>query len=913
MKAKKRTLLFAGLMAIATLTGCGGNNTPTKDGYTYNTYLETKPKTWNVHNWQSSDESYINAFTEMGFYDLQLNSTKDGYEIITEMAAEMPIDVTEEVFDEEIAEKYGYSGIPGEGSIWDIKLNQNAKWEDGQKITADDYVQSMERILNPKMVNFRADSYYASSLVIANAERYFKQQRDTIEPLFNYINDDGEFISDDVCADGYYYFNISAPSPYPGSVFSGTDGTESFYTVLNNRSGKASNRVELAAQRITDAAQYYNWCYVDHEGSEYEKDWEEIESYSKLSSIDKEMLNYNINIEEFDNEEVLVRTTLDDSTEENTEIYSTEAFIADVRTFVNGISSGSGKTSKEFAWKLPLFGSVFNDIKQDFADVGIAKVDDYTIRLFLARAITALDLKFSLNSNWLVRLDLYDRLTVTTGTGLVTTGYATPDKGVAGYMSYGPYKLTRFEAGKSFYIEKNDQWYGYSDGKHNNQYQMTAVYTRIITDHNTALQEFERGNLDDFGLNRTDMKTYGNSSRLTSTYESYTQKISINSNRAKLLSRQTEAGKNKTILSNYYFRKGLSLAMDRNNFASQATAGSKGFTGLLNDLYLTDVESGEMYRNTAQGKGVYSTVYGELGGTDPEHASPLAERSCGYNLSMASWYLAEGLKQELNSELDGHIVKNDTVDIEFRVYDNESETTIDSINFLTKAFSNAVAEAVKRLKEEGVLSSTETFNITINAVKDEDYYNTATNGGYDMIFSTWGGAAINPIGLMQVYCDYTFTSNCEYGFKGHQNDTSFNGDPNDKNNKYMSSVLEIDLDKNGQITSDERKTYHAWWSEINEIVENDAHDTEAYITKHNKILDVLSAIEAGILMRFEAIPVVARASASLNSFKIENGTTSYINLIGYGGIRHLTFNYTDSEWTAFVKSQGGDLSNLYKN
>ena len=124
-------------------------------------------------------------------------------------------------------------------------------------------------------------------------------------------------------------------------------------------------------------------------------------------------------------------------------------------------------------------------------------------------------LKFSLASNWLVKVDLYDSLIVETSAGLVSTKYATPDEGVKGYMSYGPYKLTKMEAGKSFLIEKNDKWYGYTDGKHDKQYQMDAVYTRIITDHNTALQEFEAGRLDDFGLNRNDMKKYGNSSRLT--------------------------------------------------------------------------------------------------------------------------------------------------------------------------------------------------------------------------------------------------------------------------------------------------------------------------------------------------------------------------------------------------------------
>jgi hypothetical protein len=39
-------------------------------------------------------------------------------------------------------------------------------------ITADDYIYSMQQQLNPKMLNRRADSYYAGSLVLYNAKNY---------------------------------------------------------------------------------------------------------------------------------------------------------------------------------------------------------------------------------------------------------------------------------------------------------------------------------------------------------------------------------------------------------------------------------------------------------------------------------------------------------------------------------------------------------------------------------------------------------------------------------------------------------------------------------------------------------------------------------------------------------------------
>lgn len=896
MNTKSKLMVLAVALSTVTLASCGPANEENWN-YTYNTYLQTKPKTWNTHNWESNDESYIPAFTEMGFYDLALNDTKDGYVIVTEMASEYPVDVTEDEATPDVKETYDYSGNLSEGYIWDIALNEAAVWEDGTPIKADDYIESLKRQLDPQMANFRADSYYASSLVVANAEKYFKQGRETLESLFNYLNDDGSFTTNDICGDGYYYINLGAPSPYPGSVFSGTDGSESFYTVLNNRSSAGSDALELAAQRITDACRYFVWKYCDHEG-DFKTDWDEIIGYSKLSSVTEEMLApHYINLDDFDNYEVKARSVLNDSSEAKAEIYTQADLKEDITTVVVSLSRGSGKTAnRTHAWKCPLFGYLYNDYELDFSKVGIQKVNDYKFRLFLGKPMTKLDLQFSLTSNWLVKTDLYDKLKINTG-GILATGYATPDKGVDGYMSYGPYKLSTFEAGKSFKIVKNDKWYGYTDGKHENQYVMECLNTKIIEDHNTALQEFLAGRLDDFSLNRTDMKDYGNSSRLTSTYESYTQKISFNSSKSSLASRQKDnPGTNKTVLSNDDFRKGLSLALNRNEFASQATAGSKGFTGLLNDLYLTDIETGEMYRNTVQGKSVYTQVYGKLGGT-PENPTALETSATGYNFTMATHFVAEGLKAELAKTDEDSLKPNDKLDFEFRVYDNESESIMDAMNFLNDKFKAVIDAAVAQLKEEGVLTGGQTITFEkLDVKKDEDYYNSAHKGNYDLIFSTWGGAAINPIGLMQVYCDSTFTSCCEYGFMGKQNNT----------------MLEIDLNGNGSIESNEIKSFNTWWNEASGITENAERGSAEWIATHNKLLTILAGLEAGILNRFEAVPLVARATASLNSFKIENGTTSYINLIGYGGIRHLQFNYTNAEWDEFIAEYGSRLSDLYK-
>ncbi len=885
------TLVLSSLIitsCVTPTTSTSNTVNPADESFTYNTYMSTKPNNWNTHSWETSDESYIQSFTEMGLYDVILNETKNGYNIVPEMASAMPIeaDLSSLSIAEQnaIKEKYGYSGNIGEGLVWDIPLNKSAVWEDGTAINAHTYVESMQRQLDPKMVNFRADSYYASGFVIANAERYFKQGRNVIEAIYDYIDlDTGEFNRTGVASDGKYYLNVDKYTPYVDSVFSNSDTDTTLYTVINNRSGKASDAVELAGERIMDAAGYYLLNYGDHTG-EYADKWAEVE---KLSDIDEEMYNQDIDISKFDfGATVRVRTTLGDSDPANTEIYTSSKLKTDLVTFVSAFGGGAA-AGESWSWKLPLFAGVSNDYEQDFDGVGIVALDDYTFRLYLSQKVSTLDLKFSLSSNWIVKADLYDELKIVQPSGLVVTQYASGNP--SNYMSYGPYKLTKFEGGKSFRMERNDKWYGYTDGLHVDQYQMTAISTQIIEDHSVARQMFERGELDDLALTKADMTTYGNSKRRTTTYESYTTKITFNSDFGKLVDRQS-GNANKSILSNDKFRQGISLTMDRNNFTSQTTAGSKASTNLLNDLYLTDVEYGEMYRQTDQGRGVYDKLYGELGGdpyADGYTVSALGEDAQGYNFNMGVKYIADGITEEINSGAAGAYKDGDSIDIEFRVYDKTSDTTVDMSNFLSTAFSAALDAAAKKLYADGIISK-DTITVSLDTVTDEDYYTTAENGGFDMIFSTWGGATIDPYGLMQVYADATFAVH-EYGFAGEQDSTD----------------LAIDAD-NDPSTPDEVKTFDAWYKELvgESLIEPDREsptfDQDEWDRIHNRKLSILAGLELGILQRYEAIPLYARGTSSLTSFKVENATSTYVNLVGYGGIRFLEFSYNDAEWNEFI-------------
>lgn len=899
---KKKSLFLSLAVIMLALTSCGGGSDPTTgttpgaEKFTYNAYLQASPKTWNTHTWEENTDSYIQSFTEMGFYDCIYNvdeNGKEGYKFVTEMAAEFPVMVPASELEDSVYDLYGYQGNIASGMVWDIELNPNAVFENGDVINADTYIQSMERLLNPKMVNRRADSYYAGSLVIKNAERYYKQQKTTFEPAYNFFKDqDSDIPSDENFAyNDMYYLNLGGYTPYAESVFTNLDPSQAnFYTVLNNRSNAGKDlKLELAAQRITDAAKYYCYHYVEH--SEANEDWNDVYEDGDPNSInDAAMLDTNIELYEFDNKTVYVRKNVNETPkfdDESTYIeYSYDLLIDDLTYFIRTLGNGRGVYGKSFCWKLPLFGEFFNNDTLPWENVGLVKLNDYKIRMFLEKQITELDLKFALTSNWIVHVAKYDELVQDLG-GIKVTRWATDN--ASNYIGYGPYKLTYFKTDDSFTLTKNDKWYGYSDGQHEGQFQMTDLKCRIIKTHETVKEEFKNGTLDEFNLQRTDMEELANSSKIMYTPESYTTKISFNSDFSKLVKNaEGDSSNNKTLLANDDFRKGISLIIDRTDIVKATTGGSPS-NYLLNDLYLTDVEKGEAYRSTTQAKSVYNKVYGELGGVNG--GEPLNEKAYGLNYEYGISLMKKAYEEELASEKAGSIQPGQKMEIDFSVFDDTSEVTIDLWQRLNNLF-------VKAGRDIGL-------DFSIKLVKDEDYYNSAKQGNYDMIFSTWGGAAINPWNLMQVYLDKEFDGNCEYGFAGTQ----------DKH------FLEIDINGDGQITPDENKSYHNWYNFLNdtwtEIIYDEDSQTfeefqEAYNKRHNERLNILAGLEAGIISRFQAIPLYARNSADILSFKVDYITTQYINLIGYGGIRFMKFNYNDAEWKNLIDS-GQITYDSYKN
>lgn len=168
------TLVF---VSIFSMVGCKPK--AGKGVYTYNEYIAQSPTSWNSHIGTSDADTYVQQYTEMGFYDITLNADKTSYAFIDEMATGDPVDVTADYVGQ-------YEIKTGEkGRAFKIKLNQSATWQNGVKITSADYLYSMEQLLNPDMKNSKASNYYQGTSELYNAFNYYMS---STEPTYTKIS-----------------------------------------------------------------------------------------------------------------------------------------------------------------------------------------------------------------------------------------------------------------------------------------------------------------------------------------------------------------------------------------------------------------------------------------------------------------------------------------------------------------------------------------------------------------------------------------------------------------------------------------------------------------------------------------------------------------------------------------------------
>ena len=812
---KKLLSLVLAVVMVLGLVACGGGNTPETTApvetttpavagtYTYNYALAEFPTNWNYHTYQTATDAEILDYISSGFYVFDYNETKDGYAMVDGMAVGDPVDVT--------ADYIGQFGLV-EGDTaraYILNLRQDLMWQDGTPITANDFVESAKRLLNPEAQNYRADGMYAGSVQIHNAEAYLKQGQ--VNMTENNLAPTRYLVADLVKAEDGTYTTPDGIAMYIGTNFA-----------LNDWLGGKT-------------LQYYVEGYGDS--------MFDVASFEALNAMA--------------NEEGLVAVT--DET-------------LDLLTKVITFSPSWGESADNIPDYL-VYEVTYPEVAWE--NVGWFAKSDYELVFVMDAPLEGFYLKYNLPSP-LVHIEMYDACASVVD-GVYTNTYCTSAETT---MSYGPYKLTSYQADKQYVLEKNEYFYDLSE----DTYQATSIVVDCVKEPATRLELFLQGKLDTFGLSKDYMDEYQMSDYCYYATGDSTFAMVFNPDAEALVTAQAAAGENinKTILTIKEFRQAMSYALDRNAFClATSPMNAPGF-GLFSGLIVSDPEAGTAYRTTDVAKNVLAEFWGvsEEYGEGKLYADidEAIDSITGYNLAKAQELynvaydaaIAQGLMDE-----------DDVVEIKIGTPNNTSTFYNNGYEFLV----NNYTEAVKGTKLEGKLTFSRDDTLG-NAFSD-----ALKNNQVDMLFGVgWTGSALDPYGLIEayVYTDYQYDDSTD--FTAITCDIEING------TVYTASVQDWQKIMNGAactITAADGSTMEYSCG----TADNDPETR----------LAILGALEGAVLQNYNFLPIMDDASAQLRGQQIEYYTEEYIFGMGFGGMKYYTFNYTDAEWDAYVAENNGEL------
>ena len=785
--------------------------------YTYNTYVSVSPSNWNELTYQDNNDTEVMSWIGSSFFIYDFKYDEAGEIIPGEF--EMKYSAATKL--EDVSAQYVGDtwGVPadGKGYAWKITLREDLKWQNGDPIKAEDFVYTMQEQLNPDFQNYRADSFYTGATTIVNAQAYVKQgQALKAQPASTIYT---TYSAD---LDSKLVFSLAAPSDErPTEVYMRTamEFPESYdakaaadYLVANYLGGTAFT-ADVAATM---------------EG----KTFAEIKADATMKAAWDALIGWW-------------------QTEPNEELHF---FLTDY-------------TYPELTWdKVGMF-------------VGDT---EYEIVLVLAKPLNLLkedgslsyQAAYNMASLPLVHKATYEacKIAPSEGVDLWTSKY---NSSVDTTMSWGAYKLTSFQAGKEFTLERNENWFGYGLEENDGLYQTDKVVYSVIEEWNTAWLEFQAGKIDGIGIDVTIADDYKGSSRAYFTPSDYVGSLQLQSSVEQLKARETE-GVNKSILSYTDFRKALSLSINRADYNTKCTTSSLPGFGLFNSMHYYDVENGGAFRNTDEARQVLCNVYG----VDASKYASLEEAVdaiTGYDLAQARELLTKAYNEALAA---GDIKDGDEVVLTFGS-SVINETVQRRIDFIDAAWK----ELAKGTPLEGKIK---TEGKEFGDAWSKDF----RAGAYDVCLGGWTGAAWDPGYFLLAYLSPDYMYSAAW----------------DTANTQMTFTMKGVGENGADVT--ETMGLLEWYDCLNGS-EGAKYNWSATALEQSKRLQLIAALEEQVLLAYYSVPLQYEFSASLLSYKIDYVTYEYNTFMGYGGTKYMTFNYDDEGWAAEVAAQNNKLD--YKN
>lgn len=791
--------------------------------YTYNASASTLPSGWNPHTYQVAEaKDYYFDYTSDSLYALFFNDELhplegrepfDGYVIVPSMAADFPVDVTEEV--KASHPQFNIPESATSGYAWSVKLRDGLKWDDGTPITAQDFVDSLERCLRPELLNYRSSDYNRGSYAVVNAENYALAGN----PVFQSFAEAGTTYDD----------------------FIASGGTDDQVAVdMNGFWG------------VTGADSRFNWGYIT--------------------------------------DDTMVR---DPAVEEGQdEDYVSAKYLWDNYLGPNGAYAGTGY-DLEYAGTI----SYPYEAGYSFDNVGLFVSGDNELTFVYANALDGFYLMtYGMSTTYLVKTDLYDASLQETESASGSVWSSTYGTGMDTSASYGPYKLSEFQADKFMHFVRNENWWGWDsdvytyvdpeDGNTYHMYQTTDVDIQYVKEPATRKQMFLAGQLIGYGLQPEDFDQYRTSDYYYATPAETIYFLLFNGHEKVIQERENAADfdKSTTDLEMQMlesFRRACAVAIDRENFAATVSPSRQGGYAFVGNTYIYDPETCAYYRDTPQAKQALVDFYSinladydndldkavaAITGYDPETAKEKFQEA----------YL-EGIEKGYITDADGDGKSDQTVTM---VYAMSSEMN----DFFTKTLEYLNTSLNKAAEGTGLEGK---ILITPSAPVGNKWSDNLRNGVMDTQMAGWSGATLDPFSMADTWTD---AGKAYWGnwFDASQYDLTISLDSAD----ITMNVRDWALCLNGTMkTAQDGKEYNFGYGQTS--VENR--------------LNILAAIERFMLTAYNCVPIMQDGSGSLLSQQVYYVVEEYNPMMYRGGIQYMKYNYNDAEWAEYVASQGGTL------
>ena len=808
---------------------------PVAGQYTYRMAVSTLPSGWNPHTYQTEDDSVALDYTTSSLYSRIFNDANhevegrepfDAYVTVPEMAAEMPVDVTEEV--KASHPQFNIPESATSGYAWRVKLREDLTWEDGTPIKAVDFVESLKRVLDPEKLNYRTANYSTDAYAVVNAEAYALAGSNSY--LDNGVegvqiadmtkNDEGQYMVDDKL------------------VYIGVD------YALNWTGGDTLKN------------------YVETYGEEYFG----LDTWEDLLAVTDEQ-------------------GVAPCTDENL------ALLSGVTT----TNANWGETDADLYNYLLIVDEHFAD-DYSFDNVGLFASGEYELTFVYPNALEGFYLTtYGMNTQYLVKTDLYDECLKETETASGTVWTSTYGTSADTYSSYGPYRISDYQADKSMHFVKNENWYGWNDGNHEyvdpvdgqtyQMYQTTDVDLQYVRESNTMRQMFLAGQLATYSLQAEDFDQYRNSEYYYVTPAETIFFLLFNGYESVINEREAAADFDATTTDLQMqmlesFRRACAVSIDRELMAATVSPQRTGGYAFLGNTYIYDPETAAYYRDTPQAKQALVDFYSiNLDDYNGDLDAAVAAIT-GYDPETAAVLFQEAYEEAL--EL-GYITDTDG--------DGKSDQTVTMVYAMSAELNNFLEKTLAFLNDSlnGAAAGTGLEGkilITPSAPVGNAWSDNLRNGTMDTQLAGWSGVTLDPFSLATTWTD----PNQAYWGRWY-----------DANNYDMTltlggaditmSVRDWALCLNGTMVTVDGVDYNFGYGQA---------DVEDRLT-------ILAGIERHMLTSYNCVPIMQDGGGSLLSQQMFYVVEEYNPILGRGGIQYLKYNYDDAEWAAFVAEQGGIL------